>query len=367
MGAMAPISLSDDLTPGSPPPPPPPLSPAEAGPDTPRDPRQGWRRLLRPSSLVVFGAIAVTLAVDFQPLVGVVLLFALVVPFEKLFPRHPQRLRRPQVGTDIAHAILTGPMEVAGLATGIVIGVLSLTWIPALLLRPLAEALPDGLHAVLAVLVLDCGVYWGHRFGHEVPFLWRFHSVHHSTEQLDWVSGFRSHPFDGVFLAPAYLFLFVAGFTYELVGALFLIQVIIGAFVHANVRWRLAPLHRVIITPEFHHWHHVEDPVARDTNYSVMLPIWDMIFGTYRMPADARPARYGATPRVPPRLIPQMLHPFRGLTNPLVWLRHPLRGLRELVVVLRRGLAQMAASARRTPWRAPWVAWRNPTPEWASF
>jgi len=109
--------------------------------------------------------------------------------------------------------------------------------------------------------------------------------VHHSTEQLDWVSGFRNHPFDGAIVAPPFFFLIAAGFDATFTGVLAVVQLVTGLFLHANVRWRWRPLHRIVITPEFHHWHHANETDAHNSNYSVFLPLWDIVFGTYYMPA----------------------------------------------------------------------------------
>ena len=186
-------------------------------------------------------------------------LFVLVVPFEKLFPRHRQRVRRPAVGTDIAYALAQPLMVVAGTAVAVVVAVASLAWLPGLALRPLVSMLPSTPRLVLGVVLFDLVAYWAHRWSHEVPFLWRFHAVHHSTEHLDWISGFRSHPFDGALVAPPFIFLLAAGFSAEFAGALAIIQLVTGLFLHANVRWRLRPLQRVVATPEFHHWHHADE------------------------------------------------------------------------------------------------------------
>lgn len=288
--------------------------------------------------------------------------FLIVVPFEKRFPRHAQRIRRPQVGTDMAHAIVGTPLSVVVTVAAVVAGGLSLLWLPGLLLRPVVSVLPPGVAAVVGFLLFDAILYWVHRFGHEIPFLWRFHAVHHSTEHLDWVSGFRSHPLDGAFFAPAFLFLVAAGFRPEVAGAFVVIQTFFGLFAHANVRWRWRLLHKVVVTPELHHWHHTDEPDAHNTNYSVGLPIWDLVFGTYFMPADQRPRRYGVTPPIPPGLGAHLRYPLRGLRNPLRALRHPVRGTRHLATLVRRGVPMLAASARRTPWRSPWEAWRHPMP-----
>jgi sterol desaturase/sphingolipid hydroxylase (fatty acid hydroxylase superfamily) len=271
-------------------------------------------RLVR--SGLVLAAIAGALALDVAAALLVPVLFVLVVPFEKLFPRHRQRLRRPGLGTDIAYG-LTQPLLVpAGIAVALVVGVLSLAWLPGLAVRPLVDTLPSGLRTVLAVVLFDLVSYWAHRCSHEVPLLWRFHAVHHSTVHLDWISGLRNHPFDGALLAPPFVFLISAGFSPELAGGLAVVQIVTGLFLHANVRWRWRPLHRVVITPEFHHWHHANEANAHNSNYSIFLPVWDLLFGTYFMPAGRRPSVYGVTPPLPDGLVDQLLSPLRHTTVP---------------------------------------------------
>ena len=227
--------------------------------------------------------------------------FVLVVPFEKVFRRHAYRIRRPGLRTDLTYALVSPIVNVVGLVAAIAIAVLALPiWLPALLLRPLVMAQPGWVMAVEAVVLLDVLIYWTHRAGHEIGFFWRFHSIHHSSERLDWISGIRAHPFDGVIIAVPAVFLVAAGFQLEVVGVFAVIQFVIGLFAHANVRWRLRPLHRIVMTPEFHHWHHANHPESIHTNYSVFLPLWDMIWGTYHMPADRRPEVYGASEPFPP-------------------------------------------------------------------
>ncbi len=126
----------------------------------------------------------------------------------------------------------------------------------------------------------------------------------------------RNHPIDGAIVAPAAAFLLVAGFSAELTGVLAAVQFFIGLFAHANVRWRLRPLHRIVLTPEFHHWHHANEPEAIFTNYSVFLPIWDQLFGTYRMPRDQRPTVYGVSEYVPSGFVAQLAHPVPWSAQP---------------------------------------------------
>ncbi len=310
-------------------------------------PPQGRGRLRDPLTWLAAAAVVAALVIDVVPLFVLLGLFVVVVPFEMLFPRHGRRLRRPEVGTDIAHALVVTPLGVVGTAVAAVLGVASLAWLPGLALRPLVGMAPPVVRMLIGLVLFDVAVYWAHRWAHEVPFLWRFHSLHHSTRRLDWVSGFRNHPFDGVFLAPAFVLLAAAGFSAQFTGALAVVQLLTGLFAHANVRWRLRPLHRVVFTPEFHHWHHADEPGAINSNYSVFLPLWDTLFGTYFMPADRRPQRYGIAEPTPSGIARQLVHPFRGLRTPAQLVRHPLRSIRETARSLRRGLRQMIDSARR--------------------
>jgi sterol desaturase/sphingolipid hydroxylase (fatty acid hydroxylase superfamily) len=197
------------------------------------------------------------------------------------------------------------------------------------------------------VAMFDLAIYWTHRWYHEVPVLWRFHAVHHSTEHLDWVSGFRSHPLDGTLIAPAFFFLVAAGFSLQFTGVVAIVQIVLGIFLHANVRWRLRPLHRLIITPEFHHWHHANEPGAINSNYSVFLPGWDLLFGTYFMPRDRRPRRYGVDDHVPVGMAAQLRHPLRQVRNPLRLVRHPLRAARGARSSARRVLVDVKRSTLR--------------------
>lgn len=283
------------------------------------------RRTLAALSL---GLVALSLAISREPLVVVIVLFVLVVPFERFFPRHDQPLRRPKLGTDIGYALAGPVLNGIGIAAAVVFGVLTFGWLPGLLLRPLVSLIPSAILPFVGIALFDLAIYWTHRWYHEVPLLWRFHSIHHSPEHMDWISGFRNHPFDGTLIAPAFFFLVAAGFTAEFTGVLAIVQVILGIFLHANVRWRLRPLHKIVITPEFHHWHHANEPEAIHSNYSVFLPAWDLIFGTYWMPKDRRPQRYGVDEFIPDGMAAQIRHPLRGMPNPLSVLRHPIRSAR---------------------------------------
>lgn len=304
-------------------------------------------------SIGALAIIATALVMDWDGALVVPLLFVLVVPFEKLFPRHRQKLRRPQVGTDIGYALAGPVLSGIGLLAGGIVAIISLAWLPGLALRPLVSMIPAVAMPFVGIAMFDLAIYWTHRWYHEVPFLWRFHAVHHSPEHMDWISGFRNHPFDGTLIAPAFAFLIAAGFSAEFTGALAVIQIVLGIFLHANVRWRLRPLHRLLITPEFHHWHHANEPGAINSNYSVFLPAWDQLFGTYFMPKHRRPQTYGVTEYMPTGMVAQLWHPLRGMGNPLRLVRHPIRSTKAMFRFAWRLLGEMKRSALRPRRRSP--------------
>jgi sterol desaturase/sphingolipid hydroxylase (fatty acid hydroxylase superfamily) len=279
---------------------------------------------------------------------ALVILFVLVVPFEKFFPRHKgQKVRRPRLGTDMSYAIASPLMAVAAGAIGLIIAIISLAWIPGFLIRPLVAEIPSAYLPIVAFLLFDMTVYWTHRFYHEIPCLWRFHAVHHSTEHLDWASGFRGHPFDGTLAAPAFVFLLAAGFDPELTGILAILQIFLGLFLHANVNWKMKPLHKLVITPEFHHWHHTNETDAHNSNYSTFLPIWDLIFGTYFMPKNRRPQKYGIDEYMPEGIIAQLRYPLRGMKNPFWYIRHPWLSFKGGLKFTKEILGEMKRSAFR--------------------
>lgn len=301
-------------------------------PEAPRlPPVGGWPRaiVLRIMALTLAG---VAYLYDQEGLSAVIALFVLVVPFERLFPRHPhQGFRRPHLDLDIGYAIASPILQGAGLVAAVLVGVLSFAWLPGLLLRPYIQSIPDPYLLLVGVALFDLAGYWTHRWYHEVPQLWRFHAVHHSPEDMDWVSGFRAHPFDGTLIAPAFFFLIAAGFSPEFSGAIAVVQIVLGLFLHANVRLRLRPLSRLIMTPEFHHWHHANEEEAIWCNYSTFLPLWDIVFGTYYMPKDKRPTVYGIDEPIPMTMMEQLRYPLEGMGNPLRFLRHPFRSFKAMV------------------------------------
>jgi len=244
-----------------------------------------------------------------------VILAAIFVPLERLFAVHRQRILRRGILTDLAYYLLTRLLPAFLLSAPVAL----LAWvvhhaIPRGFLA-MTAALPLWPRVLVGIMAVDTGYYWGHRWSHRVPFLWLFHSIHHSAEQIDFLVNTRAHPIDlafGRFCGMVPLYLLGLGGPPVSSGTsvpvlVILIGTLWGFFIHANIHWRFGPLEWLISTPAFHHWHHtLNEPINR--NYAANFPWLDRLFGTYYLP-KAWPAAYGVTAKIPGSLVGQLAYP----------------------------------------------------------
>ena len=153
---------------------------------------------------------------------------------------------------------------------------------------PLA-ALPLVAQMIMFLVGEDVITYWSHRLFHGAP-LWKYHAVHHSSEELEWISAARFHPvnlfFGGVI---ADVVLLLAGISPNVFVVLGPITIAHSAFVHANLNWTLGPFKYVIASPVFHRWHHTAADRGGEKNFAATFPILDLLFGTFYMPAGSCP------------------------------------------------------------------------------
>jgi sterol desaturase/sphingolipid hydroxylase (fatty acid hydroxylase superfamily) len=158
----------------------------------------------------------------------------------------------------------------------------------------------------------DFLTYWIHRGFHQGN-LWKYHAVHHSSEELEWISAARFHPFNiffGTVLVDVSLLL--AGISPNVMLWVGPFTTATSAFVHANLNWTLGPFRYVIAGPVFHRWHHTAADRGGSMNFAGTFPIWDLLFGTFYMPADVLPDAYGIDDsRFPEGFSAQMLYPFQ--------------------------------------------------------
>lgn len=243
------------------------------------------------------------------------ILAAIFVPLERIFSLRP-RERRETTASDIGYYFLNGLLPAAilsiplGFLAMVMRGLLPADYVATIVALPLWAKL------LLGLIVSDFGSYWGHRWSHSNPVLWRFHAVHHDPTSVDWLVNSRAHPIDMVFtrlcgLAPLYA-LGLADPGIDRTAMVPILVTLFGTvwtfFIHANVRWRFGPLEWLISTPAFHHWHHTNDEY-RDHNFAAMLPLIDRAFGTAHLPKHWPPC-YGIDEPVAPTMRDQLLTPF---------------------------------------------------------
>ncbi|MBI5265360.1 MAG: sterol desaturase family protein [Bradyrhizobium sp.] len=176
---------------------------------------------------------------------------------------------------------------------------------------PLSQ-MPLWLQAVVYLVAADFMLYWLHRLFHSGGY-WKYHAVHHSAVELDWISAARFHPINLFFGTVAVdVVLLMAGISPNVLVWVGPFVTFHSAFVHSNVNWTLGPLGYVFATPVFHRWHHTPLTQGGNTNFAGSFPIWDLMFGTYYMPENELPQVYGRDEAtMPPEIIGQMAFPYR--------------------------------------------------------
>lgn len=245
-------------------------------------------------------------------LLGSTVLFVVI---EKLFPLYRgQSVFRFEWQTDMKHFAVNH--FIVGLALLIVNFLIhhAFGWLVSSHFQQMIAGIQFVPQLLLCVLVADMAQYWTHRAYHEVPFLWRFHAVHHSVKTMDWLAGSRQHMFELIFtrvcvLAPLY----VLGFSEAVMNAYIIVVGFQAVFNHANVHLPWGPLKYVVVTPDFHHWHHASDDEAIDKNYAAHYAFLDYLFGTAVKSTKQRfPEKYGVVgDYMPDGFVRQQLFPFR--------------------------------------------------------
>lgn len=236
----------------------------------------------------------------FNPLFIFGVMALLFVPLEKRFGAWPWvGVLRPGWQSDVAFFFM---------AWGLLL--VEVTWWVKLLhgwLLPLGvpgvqqavASLPVGAAMVLAYLSATFFDYWAHRALH-TKWFWPLHAVHHSSPRVDWLAATRVHPLELVLLRTSQLApLIWLGFPLQAVTVVPFGWFLLGDFTHSNLRLNWGPLKWVLVTPEYHHWHHSTDLRQRDTNFGGFITLWDWVFRTMTRPTGGQPAATGTTVAIP--------------------------------------------------------------------
>jgi sterol desaturase/sphingolipid hydroxylase (fatty acid hydroxylase superfamily) len=246
-------------------------------------------------------------------LLDMLLMTLIFSPIEVLWPAYPkQSVFRSEWLTDIVYFLSTHlPIQVTSFLV-----LLPATALAAHLnIHAVTDAvgrLPLLLQFFLAVLVADLAEYFIHRAFHVVPWMWRFHAIHHSSKALDWIAGSRSHLVDDVVVRGFILIPMMLIFPRGMILAYLFFVNLHATWTHCNFGPTIKWLEPYLIQPRFHHWHHTSQKEAIDKNFAIHFPWIDRIFGTYYFPdGDRWPDTYGLhNEPIPEGFWGQFFYPF---------------------------------------------------------
>lgn len=255
-------------------------------------------------------------------LIGLGILSAATIPLETIWPgiAAQRRLRRGWL-LDLIYWFFTALITKPVAKVAVVVTLAPLLFLTGsesfeTLLKgrgPLGRQ-PPLMQALQMIVMIDFVGYWLHRAFHRKN-LWPFHAIHHSSIDLDWLSAARVHPVNDIATKSLQAMIIVAlGYTPLLLAGALPFFTAYAILLHANVGWDFGPLNAVLASPRFHRWHHTSAEEGRDKNFAGLLPLWDILFGTFYMP-NSQPVRFGVTDAVPATLVGQLLWPFQTLSS----------------------------------------------------
>ncbi len=273
----------------------------------------GSVRLLR---VVVLGPVSLGL-------IGVILIVERVRPAQSrpLFARGHRQ--------DVLYAILNVSLVVP-LMTALTLSFVEITrrafpWI----VLPHMGVLPRGIVVAVIFVFMDWLNWYVHLANHRVHMLWRFHELHHSQEDMNALTVFRTHPF----LHVSYLVALIPGVVLLANGvvstSVLIAYGVFVAFAHSNTNLGFGPLRRIFVSPNYHRIHHRRD-AAQDVNLGFAFSIWDQLAHRAVFPDETtigidtglagRPLmveQAGSRPRYLHAMAAQLVGPFRPMSRPV--------------------------------------------------
>ncbi|HCN76944.1 MAG TPA: sterol desaturase family protein [Verrucomicrobiales bacterium] len=188
----------------------------------------------------------------------------------------------------------------------------------------------------LVLFVLEDLAYYAlHYADHHCRIFWAVHVTHHSSEEFNLSTGFRSSVFQPVYRTLYFAPLALLGFQPLDILLMYAATQIYGSLIHTERIGRLGWLEHVLVTPSHHRVHHARNGPYLDKNMGMCLILWDKIFGTFQEELPQEKPLYGLTKRLENRgPVNIVFHEWRDIwrdlkTSPLPWRRrigHLLRG-----------------------------------------
>jgi lathosterol oxidase len=244
-------------------------------------------------------------------LLDMFLMALIYVPIERLWPQYPEQgTFRDEWTLDVVYFMSTHlPIQILSFLV-LFPATQATKYLAVPSIQHFIGQMPWLLQFLLAILVADLAEWFIHFALHKVPFLWRFHSIHHSSKGLDWIAGSRSHFLDDTLVRGFILVPMMLGFSQDIIVAYLIFVTIHATWAHCNFRPNIKWLEKYLVMPRYHHWHHTSQKEAIDKNFAIHFPWIDKIFGTYYFP-DEWPEFYGLDgEEIPKGFIRQTYEPF---------------------------------------------------------
>jgi sterol desaturase/sphingolipid hydroxylase (fatty acid hydroxylase superfamily) len=222
---------------------------------------------------------------------------------ERLFPwRKKQKAWRNQIVQDFFWLIFNGHFAGVLIAyvTVWIAQQINLLFIGMNLPAPeqlnLLFNLPVWMQFIIFFIISDFIEWCVHNLLHRVPWMWEFHKLHHSIEELDWIGNFRFHWMEIViYRVFKYFPLIILGVDSQIILTIAIVATLIGDLNHANFKTDYGIFRYILNSPRFHVWHH--DVILQGQhgqNFAIVFSFWDWIFGTAYYPSEKdQPDRLG--------------------------------------------------------------------------
>jgi sterol desaturase/sphingolipid hydroxylase (fatty acid hydroxylase superfamily) len=252
----------------------------------------------------------VTIGMDWF-LLDLLLMALIYVPLERIWPQYPEQGTFRKGWTQDVVYFMSTHLPIQILSFLVLLPATQATkylGVPAL--QQLIARMPWLLQFFFAIVAADIAEYFIHLALHKVPFLWRFHAIHHSSKALDWIAGSRSHFVDDTLVRGFILVPLMLGFSQSIILAYLVFVTLHATWTHCNFGPNAKWLEKFLVMPRFHHWHHTSQKEAIDKNFAIHFPWIDRIFGTYYYP-ETWPEAYGlAGEEISPNFLGQTIEPF---------------------------------------------------------
>ena len=236
------------------------------------------------------------------------------LPLERLLPRNrTQGIFRQKWSMDLVYTVLGGIISTAGTIVTIIAGVFCFSHMVPEGVKTFIVSQNLILQVIAIAFIADLWYYYAHRLFHRMPALWKFHAIHHSIEDMDWLAAHRVHPVDQILTTGVSLMIpIVLGFSTPAFAAYGILRRWHSLLKHSNVNFGFGWLNKIFVSPTFHHWHHANQIEAHDKNFAGMFSVIDRAFGTAIDNEEKGPDVYGVDDPLPNSFSAQMIAPFKG-------------------------------------------------------